>query len=107
MTKITTSTLIHVGWVSSSQAFVGFEAGQRCFPDPVVSNDEGTKRVKYVPSGREKLGECTNEHGGKIDGLTIEGELNKVRTYSVQRHFKRRTALNKKHGTLQEEELNA
>lgn len=65
----------------SRQAFLGFEAGQRCFPDPVVSNNEGTERIPYVPSGREIVGECINDKGKKVDGLTYEGELNKVGTY--------------------------
>eukprot|EP00904_Undaria_pinnatifida_P002849 jgi/Undpi1/12565/HiC_scaffold_6.g02234.m1 len=65
-------------YITTLKAFVGFEAGQRCFPNPVISNDEGTKRIPYVPSGRHLVGECTNEKGRQIKGLTIEGELNKV-----------------------------
>lgn len=52
--------------------------GKRCFPNPVISNDEGTKRISYVPTGREIVGQCTNEYGKEVDGLTYEGELNKV-----------------------------
>lgn len=52
--------------------------GQRCFPEPVISNDEGTKRISYVPSGREIVGQCIDEDGKEVDGLTYEGELNKV-----------------------------
>nr|AYP65252.1 vanadium-dependent bromine peroxidase [Saccharina japonica] len=70
---------INVGaYITSLKAFLGFEAGQRCFPDPVVSNNEGTERIPYVPSGREIVGECINDKGKKVDGLTYEGELNKV-----------------------------
>lgn len=82
-TAISTPSYYFLFGVSSRQAFVGFEAGQKCFPDPVVSNSEGTKRIKYVPSGREIVGKCINEHGREVDGLTIEGELNKVGTCSV------------------------
>lgn len=52
--------------------------GQRCFPNPVISNDEGTQRIPYEPTGREIVGKCTDEHGRNVDGLTYEGELNKV-----------------------------
>ena len=60
------------------QAFVGFEAGQKCFPNPVVSNDGGTARVPFVPTGTEFLDKCIDENGQITTGLTIEGELNKV-----------------------------
>ena len=69
----------------SRQAFLGFENGQKCFPDPVVSNDDGTKRIKYKPSGREIVGTCINASGKKVEGLTYEGELNKVRNYALLR----------------------
>lgn len=69
----------------SRQAFLGFENGQKCFPDPVVSNDDGTKTIKYKPSGREIVGTCINESGKKAEGLTYEGELNKVRIYALLR----------------------
>ena len=62
------------------QAFLGFEMGQRCFPNPVISNDEGTERIPYVPTGREIVGKCKDANGKEVDGLTYEGELNKVRT---------------------------
>ncbi|CAN0525218.1 unnamed protein product, partial [Laminaria digitata] len=52
--------------------------GQRCFPNPVISNDEGTERVKYVPTGREIVGMCKDANGNEVEGLTYEGELNKV-----------------------------
>ncbi|CAM9233764.1 unnamed protein product, partial [Laminaria digitata] len=70
---------INVGsYITTLKAFLGFEMGQRCFPNPVISNDEGTKRIKYVPTGREIVAECTNAYGKKEDGLTYEGELNKI-----------------------------
>ena len=47
----------------------------------MISNSEGTKRVKYVPTGRDIVGKCINEYGKEVDGLTYEGELNKVGTY--------------------------
>lgn len=50
-----------------------------CFPNPVISNDEGTKRIPYTPTAREIVGKCTDEYGRTIEGLTYEGELNKVR----------------------------
>ena len=56
--------------------------GQRCFPNPVISNDEGTERLPYVPTGREIVGTCRNENGREVDGLTYEGELNKVGTHA-------------------------
>lgn len=52
--------------------------GKRCFPNPVISNDEGTERTPFVPTGREIVGKCIDENGKKVDGLTYEGELNKV-----------------------------
>lgn len=58
---------------------VGFEAAQRCFPNPVISNDEGTERIPYVPTGRDRLDACTDANGRQSTGLTYEGELNKVR----------------------------
>lgn len=61
------------------QAFVGFEAGQKCFPNPVESDDGGLARVAYVPTGTEFLEDCVDKDGNKTTGLTIEGELNKVR----------------------------
>ena len=54
--------------------------GQRCFPNPVISNDEGTERLPYVPTGREIVGKCKDADGKEVDGLTYEGELNKVGT---------------------------
>ena len=54
--------------------------GQRCFPNPVISNDEGTERLPYVPTGREIVGTCKDADGKEVDGLTYEGELNKVGT---------------------------
>ncbi|CAM9878160.1 unnamed protein product, partial [Laminaria digitata] len=60
------------------QAFVGFEAGQKCFPNPVESDDGGLARVAYVPTGTEFLEDCVDKDGNKTTGLTIEGELNKV-----------------------------
>eukprot|EP00904_Undaria_pinnatifida_P002850 jgi/Undpi1/12566/HiC_scaffold_6.g02235.m1 len=65
-------------YITTLKAFVGYDEGQRCFPDPVISNDEGTKRIAYVPSGRDIVGQCINEQGRKVQGLTIEGELNKI-----------------------------
>nr|CAD37191.1 vanadium-dependent bromoperoxidase 1 [Laminaria digitata] len=65
-------------YITALKAFLGYEAGQKCFPNPVVSNDEGTKRIKYKPSGREIVGECVNEKGKLVEGLTYEGELNKI-----------------------------
>ena len=56
--------------------------GQRCFPNPVISNDEGTKRLSYVPTGREIVGTCKDANGKEVEGLTYEGELNKVGTRS-------------------------
>lgn len=73
------SWLIPASSFPPGQAFVGFEAGQKCFPKPVVSNDGGTARVDFVPTGTEFLDECIDENGQKTKGLTIEGELNKVR----------------------------
>lgn len=49
------------------------EMGQRCFPEPVISNDEGTKRIAYVPTGREIVGQCIDENGKEVDGLTSRG----------------------------------
>eukprot|EP00904_Undaria_pinnatifida_P002852 jgi/Undpi1/12568/HiC_scaffold_6.g02237.m1 len=66
------------GYITALKAFLGFEGGQKCFPNPVVSNDAGTKRIKYRPSGREIVDECIDKRGRKVDGLTYEGELNKV-----------------------------
>ena len=80
----TIPTLTPILWVSLHQAFVGYDEGQRCFPDPVISNDEGTKRIPYVPSGRDIVGQCINEQGRKVQGLTIEGELNKVRIFCLR-----------------------
>lgn len=59
---------------------VGFEAGQKCFPNPVISNDEGTERIPFVPSARDRLDSCKDANGRDSTGLTYEGELNKVRT---------------------------
>lgn len=33
-----------------------------------------------MPSGREIVGKCTDAYGRDVDGLTYEGELNKVGT---------------------------
>ena len=44
-----------------------------------MSNDGGTERVTYVPTGTEFLDKCVDENGEMTTGLTIEGELNKVR----------------------------
>lgn len=60
------------------QAMVGFDAGQKCFPNPVISNDEGTERIPFVPSGRDRLDACKDANGRDSTGLTYEGELNKV-----------------------------
>lgn len=64
------------------QAFRGFETRQRCFPNAVISNDEGTLKIPYMPTGREVVGERTYANGREVDGLTYEGGLNKVGTYS-------------------------
>ncbi|CAN0335654.1 unnamed protein product [Ascophyllum nodosum] len=37
-------------YITVLKAFLGFERGQRCYPDPMVSNDAGTERIKYEPS---------------------------------------------------------
>eukprot|EP00904_Undaria_pinnatifida_P002853 jgi/Undpi1/12569/HiC_scaffold_6.g02238.m1 len=66
------------GYITALKAFLGFESGQKCFPNPVISNDAGTKRIKYRPTGREIVGKCINKRGKEVDGLTYEGELNKV-----------------------------
>eukprot|EP00904_Undaria_pinnatifida_P000007 jgi/Undpi1/10006/HiC_scaffold_28.g12460.m1 len=66
------------GYITALKAFVGFENGQKCVRDPVISNDGGTARVPYVPSGSEKMDECVGEDGQMTTGLTYEGELNKV-----------------------------
>ncbi|CAM9587810.1 unnamed protein product, partial [Laminaria digitata] len=66
------------GYITALKAFLGFEMGQRCFPNPVISNDEGTKRLSYVPTGREIVGTCKDANGKEVEGLTYEGELNKV-----------------------------
>ncbi|CAM9706578.1 unnamed protein product, partial [Laminaria digitata] len=70
---------INVGsYITALKAFLGFELGQRCFPYPVISNDEGTERLAYVPTGREIVGTCKDANGKEVEGLTYEGELNKV-----------------------------
>eukprot|EP00904_Undaria_pinnatifida_P000010 jgi/Undpi1/10009/HiC_scaffold_28.g12463.m1 len=66
------------GYITALKAFVGFEAGQKCVPNLVISNDGGTARIPYVPTGSETLDECMGENGEMTTGLTYEGELNKV-----------------------------
>ncbi|CAM9244255.1 unnamed protein product [Ectocarpus sp. 13 AM-2016] len=63
-------------YITTLKAFLGFELGQRCYlGDLVVSNDEGTKRIEYVPRKGET---CIDQNGREVQGLTYEGELNKV-----------------------------
>eukprot|EP00904_Undaria_pinnatifida_P002847 jgi/Undpi1/12563/HiC_scaffold_6.g02232.m1 len=70
---------VNVGaYITSLKAMVGFEAGQRCYPNPVISNDEGTERIPFVASSRDRLIPCTDANGMSSTGLTYEGELNKV-----------------------------
>ncbi|CAN0418201.1 unnamed protein product, partial [Ascophyllum nodosum] len=70
---------INVGaYITVLKAFLGFERGQKCFPEPVISNDAGTQRIPYEPSPSDRLGNCVNENGDEEPGLTYEGELNKV-----------------------------
>eukprot|EP00904_Undaria_pinnatifida_P000009 jgi/Undpi1/10008/HiC_scaffold_28.g12462.m1 len=66
------------GYITALKAFVGFQAGQKCVPNLVISNDGGTARIPYVPTGSETLDECMGENGEMTSGLTYEGELNKV-----------------------------
>ncbi|CAM9304146.1 unnamed protein product, partial [Laminaria digitata] len=70
---------VNVGaYITSIKAMVGYEVGQKCFPNPVISNDEGTERIPFVPLGRDRLDACTDASGRASTGLTYEGELNKV-----------------------------
>ncbi|CAN0274746.1 unnamed protein product, partial [Laminaria digitata] len=64
--------------IPSGQAFLGHEMGKRCYPNPVISNDNGTERIPYEPCYSEHLDVCINEHGQESTGLTYEGELNKL-----------------------------
>lgn len=73
------ATFASVSPNSPEQAMVGFEAAQNCYPSPVISNDEGTARIPYVPTARDRLDPCTDANGRQTTGLTYEGELNKVR----------------------------
>ncbi|CAM9646416.1 unnamed protein product, partial [Ascophyllum nodosum] len=66
------------GYITVLKAFLGFELGQRCFPNPEISNDAGTERIPYESSPSDRLGNCVNADGDEEVGLTIEGELNKV-----------------------------
>lgn len=61
------------------QAMVGFEAAQKCYPSPVISNDAGDDRIPYEPTARERLDVCTDASSKESTGLTYEGELNKVK----------------------------
>lgn len=63
---------------SPSQAFLGFERGQRCFPEPVVASDGGKTRIPFEPKKGAELDKCIDENGKQKLGLTYEGELNKV-----------------------------
>lgn len=47
-----------------------------------MSNDEGTERIPYVPTGREIVDKCVDDNGKEVEGLKYEGELNKVSTFT-------------------------
>lgn len=54
-----------MAWVASRtlmQAISGLELGRRCFPDPVVPDDDGLELLPYEPSSDET---CIGEDGKK------------------------------------------
>ncbi|CAN0098562.1 unnamed protein product [Discosporangium mesarthrocarpum] len=59
------------------KAFIGFEKGEMCFTDPVVPDDDGTHLEAYYPLPDEI---CINKYGETVNGLTLEGEINKMAT---------------------------
>ncbi|CAM9605957.1 unnamed protein product [Discosporangium mesarthrocarpum] len=62
-------------YITVLKAFVGLERGMHCVSNPVVPSDDGLILVPYSPSPDE---ECVGPDGEITNGLTYEGELNKL-----------------------------